>query len=139
MKTFACTVLWIVTSLRASAAPDWNSNASPETRFMARYHRWVAAIYDRPGTLLSSNGRDYTNFPEFDEIVALGKPALPFIACEIEAHADMTIFLGEAIVRITGWNRADFSAAMLANPSQDPNCLLIERLRAEKLIPPKSS
>jgi hypothetical protein len=134
MKTSFYISLLLVLSLRVSAAPDRDAGKSPETEFKARYHRWVATVYDHPGTLLSSDGSSIIDFPEYDAIVALGKPALPAIAREIEANGDMALFLGEAIIRITGWSRIDFRASS----GQDFNRLLIERLRAEKLIPPKS-
>lgn len=113
------------------AAPDRNSGQSPETRFKVRYHRWVAAIYDRPGTLLYSDSSAYIDFPEFDAIVELGKPSLPAIASEIEANTDMSLFLGAAIMKITGWTANDFEYRSL----QDLNAALIKRLRTEKLIP----
>ena len=91
----------------------------------------MAAIYDRPGTLLCSDSGAYIDFPEFDEIVSLGKPALPSIAREIEANSDMALFLGAAIIKITGWKSDEFKSGSL----QDLNAALIKRLRIEKLIP----
>ncbi len=136
MKTSVCICLLFLVSLGAPAAPDRNDGKSPQTEFKARYHRWVAAIYDHPRTMLSSSSGPYIDFPEYDAIVALGKPGLPALADEIEANGDMALFLGEAIIRITGWNPADFYTPGLG--LQDSNRLLLKRLRAEKLIPPKS-
>jgi hypothetical protein len=122
---------WLLLTVASVAEPFRNSGQSPETRFKARYHRWVAAIYDRPGTLLLSDSSAFIDFPEFDAIVELGKPALPAIAKEIEANGDMALFLGSAIIKITGWTANDFDFRSL----QDLNTALIKRLRSEKLIP----
>ena len=125
---FLCLALWTATSV---AAPDRNRGQSPETRFKVRYHRWVAALYDRPGTLLISDSSAYIDFPEFDAIVELGKPALPSIAKEIEAKSDMALYLYAAILKITGWTANDFNSGSV----EDLNAALIQRLRSEKLIP----
>ena len=135
MKTLICVGLLLVGTFRAGAAPDRNSGLSPETKFKARYHRWVAAIYDRPGTLMCSAAGCYTDFPEYDAIIELGKPALPAMVRAIEANDEMAMFLGEAILKITGWKYSDFSSASC----QDLNGALIERLRVEGLVPAKPS
>jgi hypothetical protein len=132
MKISVYLILLLLFSSRIFAAPDPQAGRSPETEFKVCYHRWVAAIYDRPGTLVSSSIGSYIDFPEYDKSVELGKPALPAIAHEIEANGDMAMFLGEAVIKITGWKHTDFKAEAAL---QDRNRLLIERLRAEKLIP----
>lgn len=131
MKTFAIICCYLVAMGVAVGAPDRNNGQSPETRFKVRYHRWVAAVYDRPGTLLFSDSSAYIDFPEFDAIVELGSPALPAIVRQMEAKTDMSLFLAAAIIKITGWAANDFQSRSL----QELNALLIKRLRSEKLVP----
>lgn len=105
-----------------------------EMKFKAAYHRWAAHIYDNPRIMLSSSSRTYTGVPPFEEIVKLGKPAVPFIVAEMNKDSsDFGLFLSEAILRIHGWTKADFGSPISL---QDLNAKITDRLRAEKIIPP---
>lgn len=131
MKTKICTFIILIFALIAHGAPAPKAGKNIHTKFKARYHRWVAAIYEHPGTLLMSSSGAYTGFPEFTEIVKLGPPALPEIAREIEGNTDQSLFLGEAILKITGWKWTDFNETSL----QDLNTKLLKRLREQQMIP----
>ncbi len=117
-------------SFLAQAQIDSNDRDNYEARFKARYYSWLAAIYNKPEALLSSDSRTFTDFPEFKEIVKLGEPALPVIAREIERKSDMSVFLGEAILQITKWKRSDFNT----NSLQELNKMLLQRLREKRII-----
>ena len=133
MRSVFCVLCCLVLPLIVHAQPSETANETPETRFKAKYHRWVAALYEHPGTLLLSDSRAYTSFPEFAEIVKLGTPALPAIAREIQNQSDMALFLGEAILQITLWDRSDFPAGSLQQQNEE----LLKRLREKQIIPEK--
>ena len=127
------TVLAIV-ALCASGAlasePIFNEH---EMKFKAAYHRWAAHIYENPRIKLSSKSGAYTGVPPFEDIVKLGKPALPFIANEMARDdSDFVLFLGKAVLMIQGWTETDFGSP---TSLQELNRKIIDRLRLEKIVP----
>jgi hypothetical protein len=130
---YATCLLGVAVSSNATA--DHATAVTAQTLFKVRYHRWVAAIYDKPEILLSNATVSYTSRPEFAQIVGLGRPALPSIAEEIEQGSDMSLFLGYAIIQITGWN---VPPTVMDSP-RDLNAILLRRLRVERIIPEANS
>lgn len=104
-----------------------------ELAFKEKYHGWAAAIYAHPQIILSSKSHTYTDIPEFTEIIALDRLVIPHIAKEIENNTDFSLFLGTAILKIMDWNPADFKGSSV----QDQNRSIIQRLRADGIIPAK--
>ena len=108
--------------------PLWNAH---EMSFKAHYHRWVAYIYEHPRIILSSSRRSFTELPDYDAIVKLGKPIVPFAAEEMmKKDSEFGVFLGDAIARIMGWKPEDYQAISL----QDQNKRIYERLLKEKIV-----
>ena len=131
MKAIIVLLVLLLGASETRAVADSEPEDTCDFRFKARYHRWVAAIYDHPKIMLMSDSRAYTNLPEFTEMVKLGPCALPAIAREIQNQGDQALFLGEAILQITNWDRADFEVWSL----QELNERLLNRLREQRLIP----
>ena len=134
MQTYRLPTFLAIVSLCAFGAlanePIFNDH---ETKFKAAYHRWAAHIYENPRIMLSSKSSTYTGVPPFEDIVKLGKPALPFIATEMARNdSDFGLFLGKAILTIQGWTEADFGSP---GSLQELNGKIIDRLRLEKVIP----
>ncbi|HME00026.1 MAG TPA: hypothetical protein VKM93_22185 [Terriglobia bacterium] len=67
-------------------------------KYREAHARWEKYI-QRPEIQVSSRTSDYTNNPPYDDIVALGKGALPFLMADI---AKGEFFLNDAARRITG-------------------------------------
>ncbi len=108
--------------------PLWDPH---EMSFKAHYHRWVAYIYEHPRINLSSSSRTYTEMAEYDAIVKLGKPAVPFAAAEMmKKNSEYGLFLGDAIVRMMGWPESEVHASSL----QEQNRRIFERLVKEGVV-----
>ena len=69
--------------------------------FEDRYRQWKAFIAGDDAISLSSSDAPYVSNPQFEAIVELGEPAIPFILEKIRTDDDAH-FLVHAIERITG-------------------------------------
>jgi hypothetical protein len=67
-------------------------------RYRAALEAWKKYVGD-PRRQFSSNTADYTRNPAYDQIVSLGKAALPFLMADLERGEFM---LNDAAHRITG-------------------------------------
>jgi|ERR1017187_2652836 ABC-type Fe3+-hydroxamate transport system substrate-binding protein len=56
----------------------------------------------------SSNTYDYIGLPSYRKIVALGKPALPFLQQKMSEDRGLDFMLAFAAVEISGWDKRDF-------------------------------
>jgi hypothetical protein len=56
----------------------------------------------------SSNTYDYIGLPSFRKIVAIGKPALPFLERKMAGDRGLDFMLAFAVVEICGWDRQEF-------------------------------
>ena len=102
-----------------------------EFSFKVHYSRWVSYIHEHPRINLSSSSRTYTEMAEYDAIVKLGKPVIPFAAAEMmRKDSEYGLFLGDAIIRIMGWKESDVYAISL----QDKNQRIFERLVKEGVV-----
>lgn len=99
------------------------------TRFEELYSAFRARL-EEPGVLqLSSLTSDYTRFAEYDEIIALGKDALPAVLDRLEAG---DFLLNRAALEIAGLRRQD----IVPEPGglyseQDLSLWILQALRGE--------
>ena len=74
-------------------------------KFDTLYAQWIAEC-KRPEISLSSDTHTYTSLPSYRAIVALGRPALPYLQEKMEQD----FMLAYAAAEIQGWKRSDFPA-----------------------------
>jgi len=72
----------------------------------------------------------------YRNIVAMGKPALPFLEQKLEENYDSDGLLAFAIVEINGWNIHDFQAKTNAREFRDN---VLKKLRENKITPNPAS
>lgn len=72
--------------------------------------------------------QSYTGLPAFRSIVALGRPALPYLREQLERDQEGDFMLAYAAAEICGWKRTDFDA----RTEQDFQEMVLVRLRMEK-------
>jgi hypothetical protein len=70
--------------------------------------------------------------PSFRNIVAMGKPALPFLEQKLQGDKDSDGLLAFAVVEICGWNIHDFQAKRNAREFRDN---VLRKLRESRMIP----
>jgi len=105
-----------------------------ELQFKASYHRWAAAIYDNPRILLSSIYQPYIELPEYQEIIKLGRPAIPYIVAEMmREDSEFGIDLRYAIIEILGKKLSDFPRS---GGAKENNLALVKQLEAEGILAP---
>src|ERR1039457_3284342 len=56
----------------------------------------------------SSNTYDYIGLPSYRKIVAIDKPALPFLQQKMSEDRGLDFMLAFAAVEISGWDKRDF-------------------------------
>lgn len=91
----------------AHLPPGPQSNDATAKEFQGLYtawHREIAATGDYSGPSTVD-----TQLPAFEKIVALGKPALPYLKQKLEENQGDDCFLAFAVVEICGWNPQDFA------------------------------
>jgi len=71
-------------------------------RQYAAWHQECEAIS------FSSNTYDYIGLPSYRKIVALGKPALPYLEQKMEEDKGLDFMLAFAVVEICGWGKQEF-------------------------------
>ncbi len=97
-------VVLLLTVCLAGCAAD-RSKAEPvartEQRFDYYYLRWQREC---ERISFSSRTQDYTGLPAFRSIIALGRPALPYLQQKMEED----FMLAQAVVEICGWKPEEF-------------------------------
>jgi hypothetical protein len=76
-------------------------------RFAEHADRWEAFVEENAA---SSNPFTYVRHPDFEAIVALGRPAVPLI---VERYRDGSLFWGAALARLV--ERAGFGDGVTGN------------------------
>jgi len=81
------------------AAFESGEEASPlKKEFYEKYRAWQKHC-NRLEIAIQSNSSYYINVPEYDALIAMGKPALPFLMEKLGAGE---FFLNKAVEKITG-------------------------------------
>jgi len=78
------------------------ATASECERFYLTWHQECERIG------YSSNTYDYIGLPSYRKIVAIGKPALPFLERKMAEDRGLDFMLAFAVVEICGWDRQEF-------------------------------
>ena len=106
MSSFAL-VLSLV--LLAGCAPHHSSGLTPEQAAAPEFERLYSAWHQECETIrYSSNTYDYIGLPSYRKLVALGKPALPFLEQKMSEGKGLDFMLAFAAVEISGWDKRDF-------------------------------
>jgi hypothetical protein len=117
-------------------SPLFTESSIMEAKFKACYYRWLAAIYDKEPSIKISHTiamrETFCQHPEYSKIVILGKKALPHIHAEMmKANSEYGVYLGQAIMRIAGWEDESF---LPYDSLPALNLKLSQRLREEHLL-----
>jgi hypothetical protein len=104
-----------------------NSPKSDEVKrkFDLYYASWMKEC-ERPEVVTSSQSYTYTNLSSFRNIVALGRPALPYLKEKMEKG---NFLLAYAVIEILGWTRSDFHT----DTEQGFRDMVLERMKPEKI------
>jgi hypothetical protein len=76
----------------------------------------------------SSNTYDYIGLPSYRKIVAIDKPALPFLEHKMVQDKGLDFMLAFAVVEICGWDRQEFRGGS----EQDFRDKVLKKLRANQ-------
>ena len=101
------TLTFIVICLVALGCHDTAGRTEPQRDFDRSYNLWVSDC-KRPEIAVSSDSRTYTSLPSYRAIVALGRPALPYLKQKMEHDTGFDFMLAYAVVEIEGWNLSEF-------------------------------
>ncbi len=80
---------------------------STRREFDRHYAQWLIEC-KRPEVAIRSDVRGYTGLPSYRAIVALGRPALPYLQQKMEHDSGFDFMLAYAAVEIEGWNDSEF-------------------------------
>jgi len=86
--------------------PNSSSNKASALEFERLYSAWHHDLETEGDG--SDNATWEIGRQSYRNIVAMGKPALPFLQQKLEENKDVDSLLAFAIVEICGWNRNDF-------------------------------
>jgi hypothetical protein len=103
-----------------------------KSKFERCYAQWLEECR-KPEISISSSTHTYTNLPGFRSIVALGRPALPFLQEKMEEDRDFNFMLAYAVLEINGWKHSDFKA----RNEQELCRQVLQRMESEPLDEPK--
>ena len=76
-------------------------------KFDRYYAQWQREC-DQPKVRIMSDSRTFTSLPGYRAIVALGRPALPYLKDKMEHESGFDFMLAYAAIEIEGWKEADF-------------------------------
>ena len=76
-------------------------------KFDRYYAQWQSEC-QQPKVRIMSDARVYTSLPGYRAIVALGRPALPYLRDKMEHDSGFDFMLVSAAIEIEGWKEADF-------------------------------
>jgi len=95
--------------LRDSLQRPRSPNASPKEATEAEFGRLYSAWHQECEAIrVSSNTYDYIGLPSYRKIVAMGKPALPYLEQKMAEDKGLDFMLAFAVVEICGWDRQEF-------------------------------
>ena len=114
--------LALVCSAYASPEPT----NSIKQKFEQLHAEWVKQC-DAPAVSISSNPQTYTALPAFRSIVAMGRPALPYLKWQMENDRGLDFMLAYAVIEICGWKSSDFHTYDL----QKFRDMVLERMKRE--------
>ena len=78
-----------------------------QREFERHYAQWLIEC-KQPKVAIMSDTRAYTSLPSYRAIVALGRPALPYLQQKMEHDSGFDFMLAYAAVEIEGWNASEF-------------------------------
>lgn len=76
-----------------------------ENEFIDRYAKWKARMKDMPPY---SKSTAYTSLSEYQDFIALGLEAVPFLLQKLRENEGMDFLLADAIINIKGWDPTSF-------------------------------
>jgi hypothetical protein len=84
-------------------------NVSPKEATEAKF-RWLYSAWHQECETIrfSSNTYDYISLPSYRKIVAIGKPALPYLEQKMAEDKGLDFMLAFGVVEICGWDREGF-------------------------------
>jgi hypothetical protein len=91
----------------ASGHPPIRQQMTQSQEFQRLYVEWHREIVAEPDS--SGTSTMDTKLPSFKGIIAMGKPALPFLKQKLEDNNGVDCFLAFAVVEICGWDIHDFA------------------------------
>ena len=118
---------------RASGPPDANrSPPSKDTKqqFGRYYAQWQSEC-QQPKVRIMSDARVFTSLPGYRAIVALGKPALPYLQDKMEHDSGFDFMLVYAAMDIEGWNHMDLPPNLTHSVQEDRDHVLA-KMRAHQ-------
>lgn len=83
----------------------YSSSAPISMEFQSKYSAWKARCDAMPPY---SKTAPYTNLPEFQEIIKLGKSAIPELKKKIQEDNGLDFVLSVAVIEIMGWDKTEF-------------------------------
>jgi hypothetical protein len=92
--------VWMALALSCSSEGCGGNGNPLKEEFDAKFASWKGHC-NRPEISIHSNLNYYIKTPEYDALVAMGKPALPFLMEKLEAGE---FILNDAVKKITGIN-----------------------------------
>jgi hypothetical protein len=81
--------------------------ASTKDKFDQFYAQWQREC-QQPKVRIMSDTRVYTDLPGYRAIVALGRPALPYLGDKMEHDSGFDFMLAYAVIEIEGWDPSSF-------------------------------
>ena len=118
-----CFLFWQACAPHPSPVPALSEATNRECeRLYSAWHRECETIR------FSSNTHDYIGLPSYRKIVALGKPALPFLERRMAEDRGLDFMLAYAVVEICGWDRQEFGGGS----GQDFRYKVLKKLRENR-------
>jgi len=104
------TLTYILLCLVAFGCGKVSGEKEAKRNFDRSYDQWISDC-KRPEIAVSSNTRTYTSLPSYRAIVALGRPALPYLKQKMEHDTGSDFMLASAAIEIEGWSLSEFHAS----------------------------
>jgi len=95
-----------------------------------RYYAQWQKECEQPNVRIMSNSKAYTSLPSYRAIVALGRPALPYLKDKMEHDSGFDFMLVYAAIEIEGWDASSFGKGTGA--VQGLRDKVLARMRAEQ-------
>jgi hypothetical protein len=96
-------------------------------KFEQYYTQWLSEC-DQPKVRIMSDAHVFTSLPSYRAIVALGRPALPYLRQKMEDNTGFNFMLVYAAIEIEGWKVSDFDSTGV----QEIRDKVLERMKSEK-------
>ena len=112
-----------------SSSSSRETSAMEFERLYSAWHHDIETEGDGSDNATMQIGR-----PSFRDIIAMGKPALPFLEQKLEDNKGEDCLLAFAVVEICGWDRHDF----VGFGAQEFRANVLRRMQASGMTPNKS-